>query len=208
MAATSFRELADSANVVGLSVDQYLRMIDEGILPEGEPIELLDGILVRKDRAKSGEHPMTVGFDHVWAVENLREVLAEVSRHGFHIRTQQPISLPPDDVPEPDGSIAHGTLHDYAQRWATADDVPCVIEVADSSLQHDRVTKRRIYAQGGIAQFVIINLVDRRVEIYEQPDRSRGVYSIDAERRGGDIVEFRLGAATVAVEARKLLPGV
>jgi Uma2 family endonuclease len=206
MPTAQLRELADSANVVGLNVDQYLRMIEQGILPEGEPIELLDGILVRKDRSKAGEDPMTVGFDHVWAVENLRDVLSEVRQHGFHVRCQQPVALPPDGVPEPDGSIARGTLNDYAQRWATAADVPCVIEVADSSLQHDRVTKLRIYAQGGITQYVIVNLVDRLIEIYEQPDRVRGLYQKDAQRRGGETVEFSLGTASIVLEARMLLP--
>jgi Uma2 family endonuclease len=206
MSTAQLRELADSANVLGLSVDQYLRMIEQGILPEGEPIELLDGFLVRKDRAKAGENPMTVGFDHVWAVENLREVLADVAQYGFHIRTQQPVSLPPDGVPEPDGSIARGTVNDYIARWATATDVPCVIEVADSSLQHDRVTKRRIYAEGSVNQYVIINLVDRQVEICEQPDAARGIYLKDQERRGNEIVEFVLGQYRIAIEARRLLP--
>jgi hypothetical protein len=207
MTTAQLRELADSASVVGLTVAQYLRMIQNGILPEGEPIELLDGFLVRKDRAKAGEDPMTVGIEHIWAVEKLKRLLAaEVERHGCHLRTQQPISLPPDGAPEPDGSIAKGTEDDYASRLATAADIPCVIEVADSSLQHDRVTKRRIYAQGGIAQYVIINLVDRRVEVYEQPDRALGVYAKDQECRGDVMVHFSVGAASVSIEARRLLP--
>ena len=69
-------------------------MIDEGILESGTPIELLDGFLVRKDRAKAGEDPMTVGDEHSWAVENLKRVLSAVESMGHHVRSQQPVTLP------------------------------------------------------------------------------------------------------------------
>ena len=205
--STFIRELAAStANVVGLTLDQYIRMIEAGILPEGEPIELLDGFLVWKDRAKAGEDPMTIGFDHVWAVDNLREALAEVAQHGYYVRVQQPIALPPDGAPEPDGAVARGTRDHYRKSYPAAADLPCVIEVSDSSLQHDRVTKRRIYAQGGINQYVIVNLVDRKVEVFHQPDAARGVYLKDAECRGSELVEFYLDQVIIRIEARKLLP--
>lgn len=88
---------------VGLTVDQYHQMIDKGILEEGVPIELLDGFLVRKDRAKAGEDPMTVNDEHIWAVENLRRVLRDLESRGYYIHLQQPVVLPPDGEPEPDG---------------------------------------------------------------------------------------------------------
>src|SRR5687767_15260233 len=125
MSTAQLRDLVNSASVVGLTLDQYVRMIEQGILPEGAPIELLDGFLVRKDRAKAGEDPMTVGFEHVWAVQNLPRVLAAAAeQHGFHVRTQQPIALPPDGAPEPDGAIPRGTIHDYRARYPTAPSLP------------------------------------------------------------------------------------
>lgn len=54
--------------------------------------------------------------------------------------------------------------------------VPCVIEVADASLRHDRTAKQRIYADSGIPQYVIINLPDRVVEVYTEPLRGKGRY--------------------------------
>jgi Uma2 family endonuclease len=207
MSTAQQRELVSSASVVGLTLDQYVRMIQQGILPEGEPIELLDGFLVRKDRAKAGEDPMTVGFDHVWAVQNLPRVFAVLERAGCHLRIQQPIALPPDGAPEPDGAITSGTPDDYRSRYPGAADLPCVIEVADSSLHHDRVTKRRIYAKGGIAQYVIINLVDRQVEVFEGPATSEERYAREAVVKAGDMVRFSTGAGrTIEIEATRLLP--
>jgi Uma2 family endonuclease len=207
MSTAQQRELVSSASVVGLTLDQYVRMIKEGILPEGEPIELLDGFLVRKDRAKAGDDPMTVGFEHVWAVQNLTRVLAEAERTGCHVRLQQPIALPPDGAPEPDGAIARGSIDDYRNRYPSARDLPCVIEVADSSRYHDRLTKKRIYAKGGIAQYVIINLVDRVVEISEEPVPGGERYAREAVFRPGDTVQFSTGeSGTINLDVSRLLP--
>ena len=48
MPLLQLKELLDNgAHLAPLTVAQYHRMIESGILPEGAPIELLDGILVR-----------------------------------------------------------------------------------------------------------------------------------------------------------------
>jgi len=206
MSISHLRDLTAGASVVGLTLDQYVRMIEGGILPEGEPIELLDGFLVRKDRSKAGEDPMTVGFGHIWAVQNLARVLA-AEKFGCHVRMQQPIALPPDGAPEPDGAVTRGTYDDYRARYPSYADVPCVIEVADSSLQHDRVTKKRIYAEGGIEQYVIINLIDRVVEVSEGPIAAEGKFARDASLMIGEIVRFSTGEGRfIEVEVAKLLP--
>lgn len=103
-AAQLMHDLAQTpGSFVGLTVEQYHCMIEEGILEEGTPIELLDGFLVRKDRARAGEDPTTVNDEHIWAVENLRRVLRDVDAREHYLRLQQPVVLPPDGEPEPDG---------------------------------------------------------------------------------------------------------
>jgi Uma2 family endonuclease len=190
-----------------LTVVEYERMIEAGVLMSDDPVELLDGLLVRKDRAKAGDDPLMVGTDHSWAVQNLLTVLAGVSSHGCHVRLQQPVLLPPDGEPEPDGAIALGTNDDYRGRKPVAADVPCVIEVADSSLERDRVTKLRIYAEGGIAQYVGINLVEDVVEVYERPVAGKGKYADTRHLNGGDTVEFSCGQGRcVGVDVARLLP--
>jgi Uma2 family endonuclease len=198
--------LSTPGSPVGLTVEQYHRMIEGRILEEGAPIELLDGFLVHKDRAKAGEDPMTIGNEHRWAVENLKRVLAAVESHGHHLTSQQPVTLPPDGEPEPDGAIVRGTIDDYRLGPPTGADVSCVIEVADSSLDRDRGTKQRIYADAGIGQYVIVNLVERVIEVYERPAVGTGRYDAPARVRGGERVAFAVGDARVEVEAARLLP--
>jgi Uma2 family endonuclease len=140
-------------------------------------------------------------------VKNLGRVLKEVERHGLHVALQQPIALPPDGAPEPDGSIIRGTPDDYLVQYPSQADVPCVIEVADSSLHHDRVTKKRIYAKGGIAQYVIVNLIDRVVEVWDAPVAGADRYLRDATLRPGETVRFSIGGGkTVDIEVSRLFP--
>jgi hypothetical protein len=47
-----------------ITVEQYHRMIDSGILPEDSSVELLHGLLVRKDRGSPGDDFM--GQSPVW----------------------------------------------------------------------------------------------------------------------------------------------
>src|SRR4051794_38349845 len=84
---------------VRLTVDQYHKMIAEGILEEGVPIELLDGRLEWKDRSAAGEDPMTVGEDHAWSLDALNELNPKLRRLGCYARIQLPVTLPPHDEP-------------------------------------------------------------------------------------------------------------
>jgi Uma2 family endonuclease len=52
-----------------------------------------------------------------------------------------------------------------------------VIEVADSSLPQDRLTKAVICAGAGIPEYWIVNLRDDVLEILREPDRKLRLYS-------------------------------
>jgi Uma2 family endonuclease len=148
---------------------------------------------------------MSIGELHSLVVTLLAELSPALNSLGCHVRTQNPISLPPLNEPEPDGAIVKGTPRDYAKRLPGPDDVWCVIEVADSSLAHDRTTKLRIYAQAGLPQYVIVNLVEARIEVYEQP--ADGRYAQASVVKAGETLALAVGAANrVEVPAAQLLP--
>ena len=44
-----------------------------------------------------------------------------------------------------------------------------VVEVADASLYRDRTTKKQVYARAGIPVYWIVNLPERRIEVYTDP---------------------------------------
>jgi len=202
MKTLSLREVDSPPNeLVTLTVEQYHRMLAAGVIEDGEPIELLDGILVPKDRGDG----VTMNPQHSLAMSRLMRLGPRVDALGGHLRLQSPLTLEPHHEPEPDGMLGHGQPEHYADRHPGAADVGCVIEVAASSLERDRTTKQRIYAEAAIAQYVIVNLVESRVEIYEEPKPDAAHYGVVRLAIGDEPVVLRLGDAALEVTASELL---
>lgn len=57
----------------------------------------------------------------------------------------------------------------YRDRLPSATDVLLVIEVSDSTLEYDLKEKLPIYAQAGIPEYWVVNLVDDVLEVYREP---------------------------------------
>jgi Uma2 family endonuclease len=198
--------LAPGSRIAPLTVDQVHAMVRAGILAEGEPIELIDGLLVYKDRSGAGRDPMTVGEKHALVVKLVAKLATIVARHACHVQTQSPVSLPPHSEPEPDGAVIRGAERDYTGRLPTAGDAESVIEVADSSLQYDRTTKLAIYAGAAIAQYVIVNLRDDLLEVHEDPDSPTRCYRAASVLRRGELLRLRVVGGVVEIPVDELLP--
>ncbi|TXT35473.1 MAG: hypothetical protein FD138_1339 [Planctomycetota bacterium] len=179
MSATFFEEAArgNLPPLVAITVDQYHQMIRAGIIREGDAIELIDGLLVRKDRSARGENIMSHGPRHALLVKRLNRLLtAWCESRGLHAQIQLPIVLNDINVPEPDVAVIRGSEDDYADRHPGPADILLAIEVADSSVSTDRSTKQRLYASAGIPRYWLINIPDSQVEVFEQPDPASGRY--------------------------------
>src|SRR4051794_25621811 len=105
--------VAGRAMIPPWTVEQYHSAVENGLLAEDPAFELLDGFIVRKDRAKAGEDPTTIGDRHRIAVTRLARRAAEFDPHGCFLQSQQPVPLPPHNEPEPDIAIIRGVLDDY-----------------------------------------------------------------------------------------------
>ena len=78
-----------------------------------------------------------------------------------------PLALGEHSEPEPDIAVVAGEPEDYlAAHPATA---ALVVEVADSSLRLDRRFKAALYAQAGLREYWIVNLVDHTLEVHRDP---------------------------------------
>ena len=164
--------------LVPITVVQYHQMIHNGILREGDPIELIDGFLVRKDRSARGENLMTHNPRHALLISRVQRLLVTLcDSSGLYLRIQLPVTLSDINAPEPDIAIVRGTEEDYANRHPGPADLEVVIEVADSSVGTDRSTKQRLYATAGIAQYWLVNLPESQLEVYAQPDSASGKYA-------------------------------
>jgi len=197
---------AGRLELLPLSVEQYDRMIEEGILPEDTGVELLDGVLVRKDRGDAGGDPMTVGEAHAYVVKQLAYLGLRLDPARLHLQTQQPVVIPGAGEPEPDAAIVLRPI--TAAGKPRAEHVSCVIEVAGTSLERDRTTKLRHYARGGIPQYVILDLHDRTAEEYLQPNPEIGTYGRRITHAAGARLRLRLGGGDgLEVAITDLFPG-
>jgi len=195
MSTTLFDEVRSGTAppFVPITVEQFHLMIHNGIVPEGAPIELIDGLMVRKDRSARGENLMTHNPRHALLVSRLQRLLASFCESaGFYLRVQLPVTLNNISAPEPDIAVVIGTEEDYADRHPGPSDVLLIIEVADSSVGTDRSTKQRLYATAGVAQYWLINLSESQVEVYEQPDSTSGKYAQQTILKSGQAVAWNL----------------
>lgn len=195
---------AGRATLVPWTVEQYHRAIAAGLVPEDPSLELLDGFIVHKDRAKAGDDPMTIGDRHRIAVLRLAHAAPPFERLGCFLQTQQPVSLPPASEPEPDGAVVRGQIDDYLQSPPRAADLFSVIEVADSSLSIDVGPKLRTYAVASIPQYIVVDLVNNRVLIHEEPTADG--YSRVTTLQPGDTVHVRAGTGGIEIPVGRLLP--
>lgn len=182
-----------------LTVEQYRRMVDDGILGSGDPVELLEGWLVEK---------MTKKPPHRIATRRARVALEAVVPKGWYVDTQEPITTL-DSEPEPDVAVIKGRTEDYSDDNPPADCVGLVIEVADVSLLRDRELKARIYGRAGIPTYWILNLPERRVEVFTAPSGISATpgYAKRTEYVDGDNIPVVLdGVELGRVAVRDLLP--
>lgn len=174
-----------------LSIGQYHRMAEAGILSGNDRVELLEGLLVTK---------MTKNPPQIIATELVQLALARAVPDGWFVSMQNPVSLyASDSEPEPDAKVVQGNPRDYLGRKPGPDDVPLVVEVADTSYSDD-LEKRWTYAGSSIPVYWILNLKLRRLEVHSDPVGPASIASYRTIQHYGpeDEVPLRLGGREVA----------
>jgi len=141
------------------SVEEYHRMSEVGILQPDERVELIDGVLKQMS---------PIGSQHAACVSKLMNLLLPPLQGRALVRVQNPIVLDDKTEPEPDVAIVKQRDDDYSVAHPRPNDIIIVIEVADTTLEYDKGVKLSRYAQANIEEVWIVNLVERRVEIYKE----------------------------------------
>lgn len=155
--------------------EEYEQLVKQGYFHPEEKVELIEGILYEMAPQSSS---------HATGVRGSNEALRSVFSKGYDVRSQLPLALGFDSEPEPDVAVVSGTWRDYSHTHPTT--AILIVEVADSSLIHDRKRKTRLYARAGIPEYWILNLVRWCLEVYREP--KDGVYTSHVILREGDSV--------------------
>jgi Uma2 family endonuclease len=108
---------------------------------------------------------------HAVATRAVEEGLRTAFPVGYDIQVQMPLALGQASEPEPDVAVVPGSFRDYPD--AHPDHAVLIVEVADTSLEFDRTQKAELYARSRIPEYWIVNLVDRRLEVFRGPQASR-----------------------------------
>jgi Uma2 family endonuclease len=148
------------------SVVQYERMIASGAFAgkNYRRLELIRGEL-REMNPIGARHAMVVDQVAEWSFDS-------APREKVWGRVQNPVAFADlDSEPEPD--IVWAVRRNYEEGHPAGQDVLLLIEVADSSLECDRGEKSELYAEAGVQEYWIVNLVDRTIEVRREPREGR-----------------------------------
>ncbi len=171
------------------TIDEYYRMAETGILKPDARVELIEGVIVDMS---------PIGDRHLATVARLDDLCHQRFGQSVIVFTQSPVRLGHRLEPEPDVLVVRRRPDYYASGKPGPADVLLIIEVADSSLDYDRQVKAAMYAQAGILDYWIVNLVDDQVEVHREPT-PEGYKTVEIARRGDTIQLVAFPAVTIAV---------
>ncbi|HET6147681.1 MAG TPA: Uma2 family endonuclease [Polyangia bacterium] len=131
---------------------EYERMVDQGLFHD-ERIELLRGAIIEMSPQ---------GPPHAAVVQRLNTRLVIALAGRAEVRVQLPLAVTDDSLPEPD--VALVAPGDYDAGHPTT--AFLVVEVADSSLNKDRLIKAELYARAGVPEYWIANIAAGVIEAH------------------------------------------
>jgi len=150
-----------------LTVADYRRMADVGILDSEARVELVDGEII--DMPPPGSL-------HAATVDRLAEIFTRAVGARASVRVQSPVVLGEHSEPQPDLALLRRRDDFYCERHPWPADVLLLVEVAASSLRFDRDKKTPLYAAHAIVELWLVDLGARRLVRYRAPQQ--GSYSL------------------------------
>lgn len=148
-----------------LTVAEYLKMAEVGILNEEDYVELIEGRLI-----KVGEESDA----HAGVVTQLTRLLNRVAGEKALVWVQNPVMLDRHSMPEPDIALIKYRSDFYKSRHVEPDDVLLIIEVADDAVRYDKEIKTPLYARHAIPETWVIDFNAQSLIRHRQP--VAGVY--------------------------------
>lgn len=172
--------------------EDYERMAEQGYFRPDERVELVDGIIFEMTPQNSW---------HASAIQAAQEALHPAFRKGYCLRIQMPLALGLESEPEPDVAVVRGHWRDY--REAHPSTALLILEIADSTILHDRERKGLIYALAGIPDYWILNRAEACLEMHRDP--REGAYRTRKILRAGETLS-PLARPEIAIAVSDLFP--
>jgi Uma2 family endonuclease len=185
--------------------EEYHRAADLGLFGADERLELIDGDIIEKRAPQKSSHFSTIEYS--------ADALAAAFGAGHHVRRQGPIVVSPTSEPEPDIVVVAGDKSEYVGRHPRPDEVLLLVEVSDATLSLDRGRKAALYARAGIADYWIVNVNARTLEVRRDPvanatARTRRAYQTVTTLTEGETVSPLASPGAVVRVADLLSPPI
>ena len=148
------------AELYRIPVALYEEMIEAESLGPADRIELIHGVLVRK---------MPTNAPHSFTTFELAAIFLALVGTTWAVRSQAPVVIPDDSMPEPDVAIAVGARRDYNFVKPTAAQMALVVEVSETTLAFDLGVKLALYAAAKIPEYWVVDLANGKLHVHTLP---------------------------------------
>nr|WP_199250552.1 Uma2 family endonuclease [[Phormidium] sp. ETS-05] len=143
------------------SVREYHQMIEIGMFPESDRLELITGELIQMS---------PIGSRHAACVARLNAVFSQRLAEKAIVWPQNPVILDDHSEPQPDIALLRRRPDFYQSGNPQKSDIFLLGEVADTSIGYDRDVKIPLYAKNRIPEVWLIDLNQSSLEIYRDSD--------------------------------------
>jgi Uma2 family endonuclease len=174
-----------------LTVSDYHKMGETGILRESDRVELIEGEIFDM---------VPIGPQHAGMVGLLIQTLTPKVTGKAIINAQNPVILDEYSEPQPDILVLRPRQDFYRDTHPTAAGVILLIEICDTTVSTDRSLKMPLYAQHKIPEVWLIDLPNRCVELYRNPKPIERTYQQIEILREGKATSTELVEVSVDVE--------
>jgi Uma2 family endonuclease len=161
-----------------LTVKEYHKLGEAGILHPNDRVELIDGLLVQM---------APIGPEHQFILEVLNDIFSEQKRGRFKVGPGRPVPIPDFNEPQPD-LVLFKTDARTRRQHVLPQEIYLVIEVSDTTVKYDSERKLLAYENARIPEYWMVDV----------PAKAVGVFRLD---QGNRYQETRSTEGSIAVQA-------
>lgn len=164
--STPTRPRPQGSGRLHFTVEQYHQLFEADALPEDVRTELIHGDIYVM---------APIGGEHIHSSLYLVNYLVRQFGERALVSAQNSLQLAFDTEVMPDIAVVGPDVLERDDRLLPSD-VSLIVEIAQSSVRHDRVVKLPLYARAGFPEYWIAVLPKRQLEVYREPDVATGRY--------------------------------
>ncbi|MDJ0689541.1 MAG: Uma2 family endonuclease [Xenococcaceae cyanobacterium MO_188.B32] len=169
------------------SLLDWHRLVNSGVLAD-KSVELLEGEIIEMSPE---------GVEHSYTNHTVVEYLRELLTASVVVRQALPVTLN-NSEPQPDIAVVRLPSTKYATHHPYAEDIYWLVEISKTTLSKDLNEKQKIYSQNGIGEYWVIDLSEKKVWVFTQPQENG--YATSVELTTGIINPVAFPNVAIAVE--------